>query len=73
MTNKKILLTVLFIFTIFFTPTISLATSTKASTCTHTVYSTGDTGTYHYYYCSICGKCNRRVAHSTNSVSNYRE
>lgn len=73
MKNKKFLFSVLLLVTMFFSTSIIYAKEAVDSGCTHTVYSTSSPGTYHYYYCSICGKCNKRVAHSTSWVSNYRE
>ena len=73
MKKNKILFLLTFILMMIFSTSIIYATSGKTSKCTHTVYSTNNTSTYHYYYCNICGKCNRRVVHSTNSVYNYRK
>lgn len=73
MKNKKILFLALFMFIILFTISQSQIYATSTKKCTHAVYSTSDTSTYHYYYCSVCGKCNSRVAHSTSWTSNYRK
>ena len=46
-------------------------TTTTKKKCTHRVYSTGSPATYHYSYCSKCGKCDGRERHSEGRVVNY--
>ena len=75
-TNKLLLFIIsLFLFGIQFSNNTILATSTtsKTSTCTHTVYSTGSPSTYHYTYCKTCGKCKKRTRHSVSRIVNTED
>ena len=73
MKNKRILFLGMILLMIIFSSSINYATSSGKKKCTHAVYSTNNTSTYHYYYCSVCGKCNGRASHSVSSTSNYRK
>ena len=49
----------------------SVINQRSATKCKHKVYSDNAPATYHYSYCSICKKCNRKTRHTVSKIVNY--
>ncbi len=65
---KKILKMLMIIFSFWVacnlpTYATSIESGDEEEKCTHTVYSTNDSSTYHYGYCDVCGECDSRRTH----------